>query len=234
MRQINLWLIAIVLNGMEIPLNQNYSLAKLAEFKILITQKTPSESANSQLPWEDLYNRVPPPRNDVPAGSRGDICVITPAKPGKIGVIWSDRPLFLWRGSIRKIEVRSRSSKQALWSQTVSENQSSIIYNGAVLEPGQSYDLVLFNQRSVPIFRVTFQIMEKQERERITSDLTTLEAQLKQEGATAEKIAYTKANYFAFREMWGDVLLEAYKVEKPSDLLNKFKNSALERFCPRN
>ncbi|OKH29993.1 hypothetical protein NIES2119_31710 [[Phormidium ambiguum] IAM M-71] len=234
MRQINLWLIAVVLSGIGISLSQNYSLAKLADLKILIAEKTPSENANSQLPWEDLYNRVPPPRDDVPAGSRGDICVITPAKPGKIGVVWSDRPLFLWRGSIRKIEVRLRSSKQALWSQTVSDKESSIIYNGAVLEPGQSYDLVLFNQRSVPIFRVTFQIMKKEERERITSDLTSLEAQLKQEGATAEKIAHAKANYFASRGMWGDVLLEAYKIEKPSDSLSKFKNSALEQFCPRN
>lgn len=234
MSQVNLWLIAVILSGIGIPLRQNYSFVKLADFKILITQKTPSENANSQLPWEDLYNRVPPPREDIPAGSRGDICVVTPAKPGKIGVVWSDRPLFLWRGSIRKMEVRPRSNKQALWSQIVSENQSSIVYNGVVLEPGQSYDLVLLNQRSVPIFRVTFQIMEKEKRERITSDLTNLEAQLKQEGATAEKIAYAKANYFASRGMWGDVLLEAYKVEKPSDPLSKFKNSALERFCPRN
>lgn len=234
MRQINLWLVAVVLSGMGIPLNQNYNLVKLADLNILITQKTSSGNTNSQLPWEDLYNRVPPPRDDVPAGSRGDICVITPAKPGKIGVVWSDRPLFLWRGNIRKMEVRSRSNKQALWSQIVSENQSSIIYNGTALEPGQSYDLVLFNQRSVPIFRVTFQIMEKEDRESITSDLTSLEAQLKQEGATAENIAYAKANYFASRGMWGDVLFEAYKVEKPSDSLSKFKNNASERFCPRN
>lgn len=46
--------------------------------------------------------------------SRGDICVITPAKAGKIGVIWSDRPLLIWHGNIRKIEVHPRSNKQAL------------------------------------------------------------------------------------------------------------------------
>jgi hypothetical protein len=42
MPQVNLWLIAVILSEMVIPLNQNYSLAKLADFKILITQKTPS------------------------------------------------------------------------------------------------------------------------------------------------------------------------------------------------
>jgi hypothetical protein len=234
MRQINLWLIALALSGIQIFLFQNNSLAKLSHLKILINQKTAPKETNSQLPWEDLYNRIPPPRRDIPAGSRGDICIISPATAGKIEVIWSDRPLFLWRGRIRKIEVRSRSNQQALWSQTVSENQSSIAYNNSALKHGESYDLVLFNQRSVPIFRVTFQIMNPEERERITSDLTRLEMQLKQEGATAERIAYAKAEYFASRGMWGDVLQEAYQVEKPSDRLNKFKENTFEQFCSRN
>ena len=234
MRRVNLWLITIALSGIGILLRQDYSTAKLTNLKIFLTQEIASENANSQLPWEKLYERIPPPKGDIPAGSRGDFCIITPATAGKIGIVWSDRPLFLWRGSIRKIEVRPRSNQQMLWSQIVSENQSSIIYNGAALQPGQSYDLVLFNQRSVPIFRVTFQIMDTQEREPITSDLTRLEAQLKQEGATAERIAYGKADYFASREMWGDVLQEAYKVEKPSERLNKFKDNAFEQFCPSN
>ncbi|MBE9229064.1 hypothetical protein IQ264_27015 [Phormidium sp. LEGE 05292] len=234
MRRINLGLIAITLNVIQILLCQNYSVAKLSNLKIVISQEVALEDANSQLPWENLYERVPPPRGDVPAGSRGDICIITPARPGKIGVVWSDRPLILWRGSIRKMEVRLSSNKQALWSQIVSENQSSIIYNGAALQPGQSYDLILFNQRSVPIFRVTFRIIEEEQRKHIISDLTRLEAGLKQEGATAEKIAYAKADYFASRGMWGDVLQEAYKVEKPSARLNQFKEDTFEQFCPRN
>lgn len=234
MRQVKLWLIAITLSGIGILLCQDYGMAKLPNLKILFIKQTTSENTNSQLPWEKLDERIPSPRGDIPAGSRGDICVISPATAGKIGVVWSDRPLFLWQGSIRKMEVRPRSNQQALWSQIVSESQSSVIYNGAALQPGQSYDLVLFNQRFVPIFRVTFQIMEKKEKEQIASDLTSLETQLKRKGATDEQIAYEKADYFASRGMWADVLQEAYKVEKPSDRLNKFKDKAFEQFCPSN
>lgn len=195
-----------------------------------LVSRAETTDSGTQLVWEELHNKKPP-RQDPPAGSRGDICPIAPAVLRKKGIVWSDRPLFLWRGSMGKIEIRLRNSQQALWSKTVTENDRNVMYDGEALRPGQAYDWVMFNERSVPLLRVTFEVIGGTERDRISSDLTRLETQLKQENATEEKIAYAKAEYFADRQMWADVFQQAYGVKNPSEDLSKFKENITQRFC---
>ena len=186
--------------------------------------------SETEISWQELYEQKPP-RKAPPAGSRGDICPIAPAGFPTKDVIWSDRPLFLWRGRIGKIEIRPRGSQQVFWSKTVSENDSYLMYDGAALQLGQIYDLVMFNQRSTAILRVTFEVMGGAERDRLIADLTRLETQLKKENATEEKIAYAKAEYFAARQMWADVFQQAYGVKNSSNNLTKFKENIPQRFC---
>lgn len=201
----------------------------------LLTQNSVAQSSTQkqQMPWENLYQRKPPPRQDPPGGSRGEICAIAPSVSREMGVIWSDRPLFLWQGNVTKIEVRPRESQQALWSHTVDETVKSAMYSGKALQPGQSYRFVMLDEDSTVLFALVFQVMDGEGRSRISSDLTRLEAQLKQKGATAEEIAYAKADYFASRQMWADALREAYSVENASSALSQFKQSIPDQFCPR-
>lgn len=236
MNPVSLLLLTILFKEMTVVLG-SYSFVELPDLmmsrKELTTVNMMVEEVSSEGLWENLYQRTPPPRRDPPAGSRGDkdVCIVAPAMPGKIEVVWSDRPLFLWQGSIGKLEVRPRNRERILWSYSIREAQNSAIYDGEALQPGQTYDLVVFNQRSIQILRATFQVAKKQEIEGIRSDLSQLEAQMKQEGATEERIAYAKANYFAVRGMWGDVLQVAYGVEEPSDSLNKFIEKVVEQLC---
>ena len=230
MRKRNLMILTLLLTIAVIRLEKRYSLAGMPD---LLTQHSTVETHSIQqaLPWGELWEKEPP-RDDPPGGSRGDICPIAPAIPVEIRVIWSTRPLFLWRGSMGRLEVRPQGSQQVLWSQTVTEEQSSLLYNGEALQPGSSYDWVSFDERDRPQFRVTFQVMGGEERDRISADLTRLQTQLQQEGATAEKIAYTKANYLAENQLWSDVLQEAYGVKNPSEDLVQFIQAIPEQFCP--
>lgn len=201
----------------------------------LSRQQAKAQIESQQLPWDKLYEKEPP-RKEETGGSRGatiEFCTISPESlSGEEIRIWSTRFLFIWQGNISKIEIRKRRSTEVLWSQKIASNQNSIIYSGPLLESGESYDWVIFEDASnIPTFQVSFQVISPDERDRITADLKQLEMQLKQEKATPEKIAYTKANYFAERQMWPDVLRFAYEVKNPSEALNKFIKNIPKQFC---
>lgn len=190
-----------------------------------------SQNSTWETPWGKLFENEPP-RDDPPGGSRSNVCPIAPAVPMQVRVVWSDRPLFIWKGSVGRIELRLQGSQQALWSQKITESQNSVSYGGEALQAGQSYDWVLFDERDRPQLRVTFQVMGGEERKQVTADLNRLEMQLKQQGATAEKIAYARAKYFASRQLWADVLQEVYGVKNPSQDLIKLIQTIPQRFCP--
>lgn len=201
----------------------------------LSRQHTKAQTESQQLPWDKLYQKEPP-RNENSGGSRSasiELCTISPQSlSGEEIKIWSSHFLFIWQGNISKIEIRKRRSTEVLWRQKIASNQNSIIYNGPLLESGESYDWVIFEANSIlPTFQVLFQVISTDERDKITADLKQLELQLKQEKATPEKIAYAKANYFAERQMWPDVLRFAYEVKNPSQTLNKFITNISKQFC---
>jgi hypothetical protein len=185
-------------------------------------------------------------RKKTPASGRTDkriqpICAIAPvklvdrdAKQGgimEIQEIWSEHPLFLWNiqgGTVQKIELFLEGSDTAFWSRKIPEGATSIIYDGQPLKPGQTYEwrLTAPFPKTQPLFRV----MESQERVSITADLKQLEEQLK--GASAEKMAMEKANYFAEQGLWSDALRELYSVPNPSaELRDAIAQIQAHDFC---
>lgn len=198
-------------------------------------QLRPAQTSQQQLPWKDLFEEEDPvpPGQEKRGTSRGDddICPIAPGVLGKTIEIWSNRPLFLWMGTIKRIEVRVHDTGELLWDKTLKENDTSLIYDGEALQPGETYEWVIFEAPATPIYKMTFQVMDGTERDRITADLTRLENRMKQYNATPEMIAYTKAKYFAKNNLWANVLQEAYAVKNPSSALSKFIQTIPEQFC---
>ena len=72
--------------------------------------------------------------------------------------------------------------------------------------------------------------MEQQQRDRISAELTQLQAQL--QDASEETIALEKANYFVKQELWADALRELYSVSNPSPTLTAaIKEIQSHNFC---
>lgn len=189
----------------------------------------PSRGGTSRGINRNQDNRPPVPGGAGGGTSRGnEPCAIAPQPITTSTAVWSDRPLFAWRGIIGRIEVRPTGSKKVLWSKTgiegqTKEGQSSALYAGEALQPGQSYDWLLFHQFALedtpPSQVVTFRVMDAKERDRIKTQLQNLEAELKAKKASAEETAVHRAQYFAQKNLWLDVLKEAYSVKNPSPAL---------------
>ncbi|NER94020.1 MAG: hypothetical protein F6J86_09300 [Symploca sp. SIO1B1] len=198
------------------------------------------------LTWGDIWDRVR--RKKGKNGSRGDdknklLCLITPGKlrstdengayeKGTIKV-WGEQPLFLWQGVMEGIEVRHLRSNELIWSQTLEPTTNRITYQGEELEPEQVY----FWRETVPLdtlpTKITFRIMNKEDRDRISTELAELESQLETEGASESDITLARVTYFANLQLWSDALQAAYSVENPSgelaDFIAKFE---AHNFCP--
>ena len=195
------------------------------------------------LPWSELYqtdsssdNTPEPPARGRTGGSRGPVCPISPAyNPLAIPLVWSNRPLFMWQvkagEQIGKFELWQHVTQDVVWSKPVSSSETTLVYDGEALQSGERYYWVLFNEDSVPLYRLAFQMVDRQTRDRISSDLMMIEVQLQEEGASAEEIAYAKAEYFDTRQMWADVLKQAYSVDNPSMALTDFIEIIFQQFC---
>jgi hypothetical protein len=174
-------------------------------------------------------------------GGRGPFCPIAPA--GRLGKgMWSARPLFLWQGEARRIEVRSDDSNEVLWNQPIAVTARSIAYAGKPLQVGQTYNWMLFDDQDKPLIDddpdktnyPRFTLMDTQKRDLITTELAALEKPLKAAGELDGVIALQKANYFADNNLWSDVFQVVFSVKTPTAALTKVTQEIPNYFCPQH
>ncbi|MDF5727456.1 MAG: hypothetical protein PUP92_05320 [Rhizonema sp. PD38] len=172
-----------------------------------------------------------PPIQPRKGGSRDPIfiCMISPDAPTERRIVWSDHPTFIWKGSVQKIAVRIAGSHEDTWSKNVVGMQSTN-YTGKALQPGQTYDWLVFENES-PKKSVPFQVMDVQERDRVTTYLNSLENQRKTKKVDNEAIALAKASYFVQNQLWVDALQQVYSVEKPSGELAQIRQEIPDKLC---
>jgi Domain of Unknown Function (DUF928) len=176
-------------------------------------------------------------REEIPVRVRSaSVCAIAPPTQfmNTTNIIWSDRPRFIWQGTIRRVELFVSDTDKLVWSKTVSESDRSVVYDGKPLQPGQRYTWRFYQSLRGSDFEAkSFRIMSSPERDKIAADLTQLENQLKAENATAEEIALERANYFAAKErrLWSDALQEVYSVQNPSEEVNAVIQEITTSIC---
>ena len=212
------------------------TLVMLATISTIVPNQAQSVKKNSIQPtfsWTNfslaLFSKKPPiqPRKGVSRNPKF-ICMISPDAPTEGRIVWSDRPIFIWKGAVQKIAVRISGSEKDLWSRTVAGTQR-INYTGEALQPGQTYDWLVFEDES-SYKSVHFQVMDVQ-RDRITTDLNTLENQRKAKKDDYEAIALAKASYFVQNQLWADALQQVYSVEKPSAQLAQIRHDIPDKLC---
>jgi hypothetical protein len=206
-----------------------FSALAILPNQAVIAQKNPQKPAPFWSNISQLLFSNKPPVKPRKGGSRGDLCIISPDASSDTRIIWSDRPLFLWHGKIKKIKVTDISNNTVIFSENV-ENTQQYTYTGQPLQPGQTYKLDIFLGESPAAF-VEFQIMESEERDRITAALKTLENKLQAKKSHHEAIAFAKANYFTKLGLWSDVLQQAYSVQKPSPELDRMLKEIPKQLC---
>ena len=215
-----------------------FSTLAILPNQAVIAQKNPQKPAPFWSNISQLLFSNKPPVKPRKGGSRptDSICIISPDAPSETRIIWSDRPLFLWHGKIKKIKVTDISNNTVIFSENV-ENTLQYTYTGQPLQPGQTYKLNIVLGESRATF-VKFQIMESEQRNRITAALKTLENKLQAKKshheaipAVSEAIALAKANYFAKLGLWSDVLQQAYSVQKPSLELDRMLKKIPQQLC---
>lgn len=155
----------------------------------------------------------------------GSICFISPVNQG---LVYSNRPFFVWKGNLKKIAVTNFGSDDLLWQNEIKGKNSFVSYTGKVnLLPGESYEWRGFIGEN-PAVLADFQMMDKQQRQVVTNDLKSLEIRLNKKGSNKQVMALEKAKYFVNKELWSDALQEAYSIPNPpaelSQLLRDFPN----------
>lgn len=212
-------------------------------------------SYSQEVAWLNLPSPLPPVA-DGDGGTRpAPFCLIAPVSSDEtVSEMWSDRPLFVWsekflepgdKGSVDQVIVIMPDSETVVWSQTITESNEpsstaatsslwtveQIAYSGEALQPEQAYEWIVLDGLNRPIDSGLFQVMVSEERESIAADLAALEERLTAEGATAEAIAFEKANYLAERDLWSDAMQIAFSVENPSPSLIEFRDQIPAQLC---
>jgi hypothetical protein len=178
-------------------------------------------------------------RQKQKGGTMGEFCSISPNI--KAYVTWSDRPLFVWQGTIKEIQVSLPGSDTALWTYVVKGNEQQVLYNadntGQPLQPGEEYSYwvkyetigndgqIITASKSLP-----FQVMEDEKRNQIAEQLAALENQ--NDTMNAEELALKRAEFFGEyqdADLFLDVVREVFLLE--SEESNKMTQEIRREFC---
>ena len=187
---------------------------------------------------ETIWKLLRAKREQEPAlSSRSNICEITPGLLGETNIIYSDRPLFLWQATVPSLEIYLYSpfsldaDQELLWTQTVNGESQNVLYTGEALQPGKIYDWEIVTDSQANRRRISFQVMDQGERDRISGELAQLETKLTTSGATNEEIILAKANYFAEKDLWSDALQQLYSLEEPSTVAKDNNQKIISYLC---
>jgi hypothetical protein len=198
--------------------------------------------------------KLPPAR-----GSRSpSLCPISPGILEQEFVIWSDRPLFLWKVNhdnpvdSKTLEIlqadKPEHQAEILWKTTLSQptkgpEYEQQQYDGqTTLQPGQKYQWKLRWQQGAQgqqtIQKQQFQIMADPQRQQITTDLNQIAEQLRTQNVSQEDIAIHQARYFSDRGLLSDALQVLYSIKDPSietrKAIGELMQASMEVVCGKN
>jgi hypothetical protein len=210
--------------------------------------------------WNNSRNNEPPvpstPGGGRPAGRLGDgVCLLAPVQLPGVTTLWSDRPLFLWRGPVSRIEIVNPEG-QIIWHKTAwespFENVYMQLYDGPPIQPNVQYEWRVYqgtseanvssNSRSVqgaaahdrelaPAFIIPIQVLTRAEQQQISGELGALDIILDAEQIPADQRPLAYVSFFVEKQLWADALRVAFAAS-PNAALQRYQEAVLET-CDR-
>jgi hypothetical protein len=137
-----------------------------------------------------LYGRPPEEGGGKPAG----VCKIAPSLRG--GVFFSDRPTFIWQGSVQRIEVRTVIGRQLVWGKNVAAQEQSAAFPSTLppLLPNIQYQVIFdgdYNDAT------SIELISTSQRDLVQSGLNQRTKALTQQRPSKPTLALQKATYLA-------------------------------------
>ncbi|MBD2463041.1 hypothetical protein H6G89_18550 [Oscillatoria sp. FACHB-1407] len=175
---------------------------------------------------------------------RGAICAISPAtdRLQTEAVIWSDRPLFLWRTDptvirVTSIQVYNLETNEIAWEKDLAPADQRALFEGNPLQPGQIYVWELAFERQNPTTQTwepetlsyTFEVLAGDRREQITAGLQQLSGDHTQN--TSQDVAISQANYLMQQGLLSDGLQILYRVSTPTPQLSERLQTLTNSVC---
>ncbi len=158
-----------------------------------------------------------------------DFCLISPNTASN--KTWSNRPLFVWQGTIKEIMVTppgGPNRDSALWIHQVQPREQSIVYSGQELQRGQRYFFwyKTADEQRRPV-SVSFEVMGNVEYEQHAAQLSALASPSNTVTTEElEKLAEKRAHYFGQKNLFLDVVRELFSLpswdEKTQELGTAF------------
>jgi hypothetical protein len=206
--------------------------------------------------WDNSRNNEPPvpstPGGGRPAGRLGNgVCLLAPVQLPGVTTLWSDRPLFLWRGSVSRIEIVNAEG-QVIWNKTDWESPSENVYmqryDGPTLQPDVQYEWRVYQatgedtasstSRSVevtdpvdrevaPAFIIPIQLLERSEQQQISGEMGALDVILDAERVPVDQRSLAYVSFFAEKQLWADALRVAFTAS-PNAALQRYQEAVLE------
>jgi hypothetical protein len=208
-----LWVAIVIVSGAE----QSMATGKTQPAVQATPPPTPKVSREKQRSiWTALLSLLK--RAELPLSSRSQQTRNCPILPGLVGpknVIWNNRPLFVWQGQIKSLEVRPYSlslpyeTQPLLWRQDVMRERFAR-YTGTALQAGQTYEWQIVGTHG-NVQRYTFKVMEQNDSDTIRRELSRLENRLKTAQVSPEELMQSRTQVFIERQLWSDALQEMYR-----------------------
>lgn len=228
------WMLALIL-----------SVSEIAAGVATSAHHQPVERFAQIVPTINIFQLAQRHRPRKRLGGRGGICVVAPGLlEQEENVIWSDRPLFLWKADLEHIVMQRLQvidqERRILWEKDLATTDQMAIYEGQTLQPGQVYtwrlEWMVQNDDGSVEYRTsdyTFQVMAPDRRQQIATDLQTLINQLQASGASAETIAIQQADYLLNQTdpLWSDAFKVLYALEIPSTEITQQVQTWINTAC---
>ena len=173
--------------------------------------KPPARKAKQSRSWLQRFVSIFKPMKKPPLGSRGPLCPITPGLLGETDIIWSDRPVFVWKGIAKDLTLLNYDTGEVLWQHTLSSVERQVIYDGPTLQPGHVYIWRLTQDGKQQ--EQTFEVMSSNQRRQIVPPLENM-ANLAENFEESDEMQRTlqRAGFFSEHGLWSDAFAELYRV----------------------